>query len=126
MKRMLFCDRQNLATIEKTFSRNAGIEHVLERPQVFSYEGGPLEFVDTAEMSEDNCRTAYRKCAMWPAAVHHYEVKPIFGTGNYGGIFFGRKVPALVIESDSGEVLDVFPHRKAGREVTIREVLTKS
>jgi hypothetical protein len=33
---------------------------------------------------------------------------------------------ALIIKSDSGEVLDIFPHRLSTREVTIREVLTES
>ncbi len=33
-------------------------------------------------------------------------------------------MPALVVVADSGEVLNIYPHRKSGREVTIREVLT--
>ncbi len=39
------------------------------------------------------------------------------------GLFFGSQVPALVVVADSGEVLDIYPHRTSGREVTIREVL---
>ena len=48
----------------------------------------------------------------------------MFGTGRYTGIFFGSQVPALVVVADSGEVLDIYPHRKSGREVTICEVRT--
>jgi hypothetical protein len=77
-------------------------------------------------MAQQDRRLVYIAKAMWPATTRHYEVKAMFGTGTYGGIFFGADVPALVIESDSGEVLDVYPHRKSRREVTIREVLTKS
>ena len=124
MKCFLFCNRQKPA--DKAFPRNNGIDDVMVQPEAFSYKGYPLELVDTAPMAQHDRRLAYIAKAMWPATTRHYEVKAIFGTGTYGGIFFGTDVPALVIETDSGEVLDVYPHRKSRREVTIREVLTKS
>jgi hypothetical protein len=49
----------------------------------------------------------------------------VFGLGTSRGILFGTVVPALVVESESGDVIDVYPHRKAEREVTIREVLKR-
>jgi hypothetical protein len=55
IKCRFFCDRQNPATIEKAFSRNAGIEQVQERPEAFWYEGVDLEIVDTAQLSQENC-----------------------------------------------------------------------
>jgi hypothetical protein len=124
MKSLLYCNRQNLAAIEKVFSRNQGIDEVLVNPDGFRYQGSPLQLVDTAAMTGEDRISGYMASAMWPSAVRHYEVHPMFGTGKYKGIFFGEKVPALVIVDDMGEVLDIFPHRKAGQEVTIRELLT--
>ena len=49
-----------------------------------------------------------------------YEVR----AGTDGGLYFGSKVPALVVEADSSEVVGIYPHRKSNHEVTIREVLT--
>jgi hypothetical protein len=124
MKYLLFWNRQQ--SVEKGFSHNNGIDDVLLNPEAFRYDGHPLQLVDTASFREEDRKSAYLEKAMWPATAHHYQVKAMFGTGIYGGIFFGSVVPALVIESDSGEVMDVYPHRKFNREVTIREVLTES
>jgi hypothetical protein len=95
----------------------------LLNPKAFRYEGCELQLFDTRALTEKDRVDMYITNAMWPAAKRHYEVKPMFGTGRYTGLFFGSQVPALVVVADSGEVLDIYPHRKSGREVTIREVL---
>jgi hypothetical protein len=123
MKCLLFCNRQKLP--DKSFPRNDGIDGVMLKPETFCYDGNPLQLVDTAPMTSRVRKIAYLKKAMWPAVARPYEVEAMFGSGTYGGILFGGDVPALIIESDSGEVLDVYPHRESKREVTIREVLTK-
>jgi hypothetical protein len=105
MKCFLFCNRQKPA--DRGFPRNNGIDDVMVQPKAFRYDGCPLQLVDTAPMTQHDRRLAYIAKAMWPAATRHYEVKAMFGIGTYGGTFFGTDVPALVIESDSGEVLEV-------------------
>jgi hypothetical protein len=123
MRCYLFCNRQKPP--DQTFSRNGGVEDVLLKPEAFRYEGYPLELVNTAAMAQDDRRRAYIAKAMGAAVNRDYDVKAVFGLGTSRGILFGTVVPALVVESESGDVIDVYPHRKAEREVTIREVLKR-
>jgi hypothetical protein len=81
--------------------------------------------VDTAAMAQQDLRFAYIAKAMGAAVNRDYEVAGVFGLGTSHGILFGTVVPALVVEFESGEVIDVYPHRKVEREVTVREVLDK-
>jgi hypothetical protein len=122
MKCRLYADRRQPA-VEKNLKRNDGIDNVIAQPDAFQYEGCPIEVVDTASMTEDDRIDTYLSKAIWPAAKRNYKVRRVFGTSEYPGIFFGEQVPALVVESDAGEVLDVYPHRMSGRYFTIRSAL---
>jgi hypothetical protein len=123
MKCRLYADRQQPVVEKNLPKRNDGIESVIAQPEGFQYEGCPLEVVDTASMSEDDRIDAYLSKAIWPAAKRNYKVRRVFGTKECPGIFFGEQVPALIVESDEGEVLDVYPHRMSGRFFTIRSAL---
>jgi hypothetical protein len=120
----LYCNR--LKPPDKELSRNRGIADVFREPERFRYKGRPLVVVDTAAMAQQDLRFAYIAKPMRAAANRDYEVEAVFGLGTSRGILFGTVVPALIVESESGEVIDVYPHRKVEREVTVREVLELS
>ncbi len=80
MRWHLYCEEQDPAAVQKTYSRNNGIDEVLLNPNAFRYEGCELQLVDIRALREKGRVDGYITNAMWPAPKRHYEVKPIFGT----------------------------------------------
>lgn len=104
---------------------NKGIDAVLARPQDFRPKGQPLEVMDIGRMNEEQRMTAYIR-ALTPSVYQKYRVRKVFGSQRHAGSAFGRGVPAPVVWDDvDGFALDVYPHEKLGRVVTIYEFLTK-
>ncbi|MGI0102406.1 MAG: hypothetical protein ACREA7_07410 [Nitrosotalea sp.] len=77
------------------------------------------EIVDTSKMTEKERQNAYGK-VIGPSVYNKYEVRRVFGTNRQSGLLFGKEQPALLVE---GDVWEIFPHRKSGREVSIEKFL---
>lgn len=124
MKYLLHYKVGDPAAIHKNDPRNKGVEAVIARPKDFRRDGQPIQIVDTGKMTEDQRMTAYIR-ALTPSVLQKYRVRKVFGTQRNAGVFFGRGVPALVVWPDDGDFpVDVYPHEKLGRTVTIYEYLT--
>lgn len=86
-------------------------------------QGVQLELVDTGNLSDEARMQAYLEAAM-PAIRRKYRVQRVFGSKRFSGRYFGKEVPALVVyEEEDRPPLDIYPHNKEGRVVTIREFL---
>jgi hypothetical protein len=103
---------------------NSGIREALERIEELRRQGMNIRIVDTAQMSEDELQTAYLK-AITPSVMKKYAIRKVFGSQQHAGSTFGRGVPALAVQSESGRMTDVFPHREAERVVTMNEFLCR-
>jgi len=75
--------------------------------------------IDTSKMTDSQRMDAYGK-VIGPSVFNKYEVRRVFGTNRQSGIFFGKEQPALLVE---GDIWDIFPHRKSGKEITIVKFL---
>jgi hypothetical protein len=125
VKYLLYYDVSNPAAISKDTPPNTGIDAVLARLQDFRPKGQPLEIMDIGKMTEEQRMTAYIR-ALTPSVYQKYRVRKVFGSQRHAGFAFGRGVPALVVWDDAeGFALDVYPHEKLGRIITIYEFLTK-
>jgi hypothetical protein len=51
-------------------------------------------------------------------------IRLVFGSHKHSVSQFGLGVPALLVQSSSDEVVDVFPHKESERIVTINEFLS--
>ena len=120
---VLYCDR---AAILRGLACNDGIDEVLERLEEFRSRGIDMQVVDTARMSEQEIWADYIR-AIQPSVRKKYSVRQTFGSHKHSGSFFGRGVPALVIQDSSGQgVADVFPHNESGKIVTIHDALNRA
>ena len=64
MRCHLYCEGQNLAAVQKTYSRNNGIAEVLLNPKAFRYEGCELHLADTRALTEKGRVAEYITNAM--------------------------------------------------------------
>ncbi len=96
-----------------------GLEPIVRR---LRETGAAYEVVDVSSYSREQLEDAYVSRAVPPSVRRQYGVKRVFGTNKYAGSRFGRGVPALVVIED-GRPVDVFPHEKEGRIVTIADYL---
>jgi hypothetical protein len=118
---VLYC---NQSAILKGLPCNAGIGEALERIDNLARKGMNMRIVDTARMSEGEIRTAYMKVTI-PSVMNKYSIRQIFGSQRQAGFMFGRGVPALIVQNESGRMTDVFPHKEAEHIVTINEFLSQ-
>lgn len=79
------------------------------------------KIIDTSRMTGSERDKAY-STAILPSVFNKYEIRRIFGTNRKSGIFFGREQPALLV---TGDMSEVFPHRKNGRTMTIERFLER-
>lgn len=77
------------------------------------------KIVDTSKMTDSERLTAYIN-VIGPSVFNKYEVRRVFGTNRQSGIFFGKEQPALFLE---GDIWEIFPHRKDGKDVLIENFL---
>lgn len=77
------------------------------------------KIIDTSKMTDSQRSDAYVK-VIGPSVFNKYEVRRVFGTNRQSGIFFGKEQPALMVE---GDIWDIFPHKKNGKEITIEKFL---
>lgn len=85
--------------------------------------GVPGDVVDARTMSGEELENLYLEATV-PTARRKYQVRQVFGSKRRAGFFFGREVPALLVyESDKRSPVDVVPHRRGTRTVTIRTFL---
>jgi DNA processing protein len=118
---ILYCDR---SAILKEHPYNLGIDEAFERAEDLRKQGWKIRFVDTAQMTKDERYAAYLR-ATTPAMKNKSPIRQVFGSLKQSGFMFGLGVPALVVQTPSGEVLDVFPHRQSERIVTINAFLSR-
>ena len=85
--------------------------------------GVQWEVTDSRTISEEELGNLYLESTV-PTARKKYRVRQVFGSKRRAGGFFGREVPALLVyESGKTYPVDVLPHRRGTRLVTIRAFL---
>ena len=81
------------------------------------------EIVDTMTISDEELTNLYIEATL-PTARTKYRVRQVFGSKRHAGFLFGRGVPALLVyELGKSSPVDVYPHRRGTRTVTIRAFL---
>ena len=81
------------------------------------------EIVDTRTMSDEQLTNLYIEATL-PTARTKYRVRQVFGSKRHAGFLFGRGVPALLVyEPGKSYPVDVYPHRRGTRTVTIKTFL---
>lgn len=95
----------------------------MELLTVLEQQGINCERVDTSRLSDREVYEAYAK-AWAPSVSKKLGIRRVFGTRRRSGCFFGRGVPALLVYGGDGDhPVDVYPHEKLGRTITIKEFL---
>ena len=85
--------------------------------------GVQWEVTDSGTISEEELGNLYLEATV-PTARKKYRVRQVFGSKRRAGGLFGREVPALLVyESGKPYPVDVLPHRRGTRVVTIRAFL---
>lgn len=85
--------------------------------------GVQWEVTDSRNISEEELGNLYLESTI-PTARKKYRVRQVFGSKRRAGGLFGREVPALLVyESGKAYPVDVLPHRRGTRLVTIRAFL---
>jgi hypothetical protein len=105
--------------ILRALPSNSDIDATLERIEELRREGT----VRVVKLREDEVHSAYVR-ATAPSVEKKYSSQLVFGSLHHPGFLFGRGVPALIVQSASGAMVEeVFPHKESGRIVTIHEAL---
>jgi hypothetical protein len=117
---VLYC---NPSAILKEHPCNSGIYEALKRTEELSRQGVKVRLVDAAQMTEGDRFAVYVR-ATTPAMKNHNPIRQVFGSRKHSASMFGLGVPALLVETQLGEVLDVFPHKESERIVTINDFLS--
>lgn len=85
--------------------------------------GVPWKTLDARTISTGELENLYLEATV-PTARRKYQIRQVFGSKRRAGCFFGREVPALLVyEPGKPYPLDVLPHRRGTRTVTIRAFL---
>ena len=85
--------------------------------------GVPWEVVDAITIADDELMNLYLEGTL-ATARRKYRVRQVFGSKRHAGFLFGRGVPALLVyEPGKPHPVDVYPHRRGTRTVTIRAFL---
>ena len=85
--------------------------------------GVAWETVDTMTISDEELTNLYIEATL-PTARTKYRVRQVFGSKRHAGFLFGRGVPALLVyDPGKSHPVDVYPHRRGTRTVTIRAFL---
>ncbi|WP_322802634.1 hypothetical protein [Thermoflexus sp.] len=122
IRRLVYCFSSE--AVPFSGEANAGLEEVpglLERARQHGIE---VEEVDLSRRGEAERRALYEQAAM--AAVRgRFEIRRIFGSRRRGyGPDFGREVPALLVyRGEDGFPAEVYPCRRRGRVMPIRDFL---
>ena len=115
---VLYC---TASQILRGLPSNADIDAALERIEGLRREGR----VRVVKLREDEILSAYAR-ATAPSVEKKYSSQLVFGSLHHPGFLFGRGVPALIVQSASGDMAEeVFPHNESGRIVTIHEALSR-
>ena len=102
---------------------NEGLEEVPELLEELKKRGIQVELVDTAKLDESEVEELYLD-AVGASVVKKYRIRQVFGTRRQSAIFFGKKVPALLVyEGDTA--IDVYPHQTIFGYVTTRDYLKR-
>jgi len=117
---VLYCNR---SAILKEHPYNSGIYEALERADDLCRQGWKVRTVDTAQLSEDERYAVYAR-ATTPAMKNKNSIRQVFGSRKHSAFMFGLGVPALLVKTSTGEVVDVFPHQESERIVTINDFLS--
>lgn len=117
---VLYCDR---SAILKDHAYNSGVFEALERANDLCRKGWKVRTVDTAHMNEDERFAVYLK-ATTPAMKNKNPIRQVFGSRKQSAFMFGLGIPALLVQTSTGEVVDVFPHKESERIVTINDFLS--
>lgn len=96
------------------------IRAILERLEKL---GVSSELLDTITTSDEERIDLYLEATL-PTALKKYQVRQVFGSKRHAGFLFGKGVPALLVyEPGEPYPVDVYPHRRGTRTVTIRVFL---
>ena len=100
---------------------NANIDAALDRIDRLRCQGK----VRVVKASDNKLLASYLQ-ASTPSVEKKYSIQQAFGNLHHPGFLFGRGVPALIVQSTSGTMaVDIFPHKKLERIVTVHEALSE-
>jgi len=102
---------------------NEGLEEVPGLLEELKKRGVQVELVDTAKLNESEIEKLYLD-AVGPSVIKKYRIRQVFGTRRQSAIFFGKKVPALLVY-EGNVAIDVYPHQTILGYVTIRDYLKR-
>jgi len=102
---------------------NQGFSEAMDLLAVLESQGIHCDRIDTVRLPNEKVYEAYAD-AWTPSVSRKFAIRRVFGTRRRSGCYFGREVPALLVYEDSnGDPIDVYPHEKLGRTVTIKDFL---
>ena len=103
---------------------NEGLQDVLALLKQAEKKGIKCEKIDTTELTDEQLGEAYINSVVGPTQLKKYRVRQVFGSARHSGWLFGKQVPALVVYVSSDKVPeDVYPHKRLGHTVTIKQGL---
>ena len=116
MKLEFFYDRNN--------SDKEEVKKIVKKLENLKKRGLEFVSIDINGFSESDIFKLYSK-AFIPAVSQKYKIRNVFGTHRRPGIYFGNKVPAILVYENDENPTDVYPHDDHGKIVTIEEFLNR-
>jgi hypothetical protein len=104
---------------------NMGLEEVPDLLEQAQQQGIHVDKVDLSTLSEEEQWKLYNE-AITAAMISKCAIRQVFGSRKRSGWLFGHKVPALLVyRAMPNYPAEVYPCRRKGQVVTIREFLKK-
>jgi len=104
---------------------NIGLEEVPDLLEQVQQQGIHVDKVDLSTLSEEEQWKLYNE-AVIAAMISKCAIRQVFGSRRRSGWLFGHKVPALLVyRAMPNYPAEVYPCRRKGQVVTIREFLKK-
>lgn len=104
----------NEPNVRSDIGKITGLLEKLKKSKKIDYK-----IIDTSKMTDSERSSAYAN-VIGPSVFNKYEVRRVFGTNRNSGVWFGKEQPALLVQ---GDIWEIFPHRKNGKDVTIEKFL---
>ncbi len=103
--------------------KNKGLKEALPKIGELRKES-VLDDHDVSSVSDEE-RWKHYSWALVCKERNKFQLRGVFGTGSFSGLFFAREIPALVVLDDSGRPITVYPHDRSGKYVTIADGLLR-
>jgi Asp-tRNA(Asn)/Glu-tRNA(Gln) amidotransferase A subunit family amidase len=125
VRRLVYCFSSGISPFrEDREEANAGLEEVPGLLEEARRQGIDVEEVDLSKQDEEKRRALYEQAAA-AAEKSRCKIHKLFGFRRRGyGRYFGREVPALLVYRGEERIpAEVYPCRRRGRVMSIRDFL---